>query len=376
MVPYLRAANVKDGRLDLSDVKEMDFTPTEQRVFALKPGDVLVTEGAGSLAAVGASAVWSGELDGTVCFQNTLLRLRPAPGIDPRFLMWWARHAYGSGLFAAAAGGVNIYHLGAETVRALPATVPPLRTQRAIADYLDAEAVRVDELLAGYEGLRAAAASRASNWAANAFNGTEVRVKHLVSRICSGKTPGGGSEVYRTSGVLFVRSMNVRDGVLALDDVAYIDEDTDAEMKSTRVLANDVLLNITGASIGRSAVFHDGLGPANVNQHVAILRPLHGVPSQLLSAALLAPDVQSQIQASQVGANRDGLTYEQVGNLRIRWPAPEAIDRALATVAGASTWRRKTASALGRQIRLLRWRRQALITGAVTGQIEIPGVAA
>ena len=76
MVRYLRAANVKDGSLDLSDVKEMDFNPAEQVTYALRPGDVLVTEGAGSLAAVGASAVWDGELDGIVCFQNTLLRLR------------------------------------------------------------------------------------------------------------------------------------------------------------------------------------------------------------------------------------------------------------------------------------------------------------
>jgi type I restriction enzyme S subunit len=57
MVPYLRAANIKDGYLDLSDIKEMNFTPDEQRVFSLNPGDVLVSEGAGSLQAVGASAV-------------------------------------------------------------------------------------------------------------------------------------------------------------------------------------------------------------------------------------------------------------------------------------------------------------------------------
>ncbi len=101
MVPYLRAANVKDGFLDLSDVKSMDFDPSEQSIFGLRPGDVLVTEGAGSLAAVGASAVFGGEIEGVVCFQNTLLRLRPRTGTDARYLMWWARHAYGSGLLAS-----------------------------------------------------------------------------------------------------------------------------------------------------------------------------------------------------------------------------------------------------------------------------------
>ena len=79
MVPYLRAANVKDGQLDLTDVKTMDFNPSEQRTFSLMPGDVLVSEGSGSLGTVGASAVWNAEIDGVVCFQNTLLRLRPKP---------------------------------------------------------------------------------------------------------------------------------------------------------------------------------------------------------------------------------------------------------------------------------------------------------
>ena len=71
MVPYLRAANVSDGRLNLVDVKEMNFSLREQQFFALKPGDVLVTEGSGSLQTVGASAVWRGEIPGAVCFQNT-----------------------------------------------------------------------------------------------------------------------------------------------------------------------------------------------------------------------------------------------------------------------------------------------------------------
>jgi type I restriction enzyme S subunit len=139
MVPYLRAANVKDGRLDLSDVMEMNFSPAEQRRFALVPGDVLITEGAGSLAAVGANAVWSVELDGVICFQNTLVRLRPKPGSDPRFVAWWARYAYESGLLGAVAGGANIYHLGVETVRTLPAWTPPLEVQSRVADQLDWE---------------------------------------------------------------------------------------------------------------------------------------------------------------------------------------------------------------------------------------------
>jgi restriction endonuclease S subunit len=148
MVPYLRAANVSDGRLNLDDVKAMNFTPVEQGIFSLAPGDVLVTEGSGSLRSVGASAVWSSEIPGTVCFQNTLLRLRPKEGkTDPRFLAWWARAAFADGLFASIASGANIFHLSADRVRSLPLQCPSLEQQREIADNLEVETGRLDALI-------------------------------------------------------------------------------------------------------------------------------------------------------------------------------------------------------------------------------------
>lgn len=143
MVTYLRAANVKDGALDLRDVKEMNFDPREQSLFRLRPGDVLVTEGSGSLSAVGASAVWAAEIDGVVCFQNTLLRLRPLPSTDPRFLAWWCRYAFSDGVFASIATGANIFHVSADRVRALPMTYVPLPQQRKIADLLDTVTARI-----------------------------------------------------------------------------------------------------------------------------------------------------------------------------------------------------------------------------------------
>lgn len=147
MTHYLRAANVKDGGLDLGDVKEMNFEPEEQRRFSLRPGDVLVTEGSGSLTSVGASAVWSGELDGSVCFQNTLLRLRPRQSTNGRFLAWWCRHAFADGLFASVSSGANIFHISADRMRSLPMIYIPLISQRAIADFLDTETARIDALI-------------------------------------------------------------------------------------------------------------------------------------------------------------------------------------------------------------------------------------
>ncbi len=142
MVPYLRAANVKDGALDLSDVKSMNFTPEEQRVFGLLPGDVLVTEGAGSRAAVGASAPYNGELEGVVCCQNTLIRLRAKPDVDPGYLAWWIRSAYRNGILAGLAGGANIFHIGAGQMQMLALPIPKLAEQGKIVALLDREGQR------------------------------------------------------------------------------------------------------------------------------------------------------------------------------------------------------------------------------------------
>ena len=144
MTAYLRAANVQDGRLNLSDIKSMNFEPSERTRFSLREGDVLISEGSGSLASIGATAVWNSEIDGTVCFQNTLLRLRPRAMTDSRFLAWWCRYAYTSGLFASVATGANIYHLSADRVRSLPMAHVPLTVQRIIADHLDIEISRID----------------------------------------------------------------------------------------------------------------------------------------------------------------------------------------------------------------------------------------
>jgi len=98
------------------------------------------------------------------------------------------------------------------------------------------------------------------------------RIGYLTSRISSGKTPFGGSDVYVDEGIIFLRSQNIYDEGMQLDDVVFISETVDAQMAVSRVQPKDILLNITGASIGRSCVVPIDFPPANVNQHVCAIR--------------------------------------------------------------------------------------------------------
>ncbi|MFF4842469.1 restriction endonuclease subunit S [Streptomyces collinus] len=143
------------------------------------------------------------------------------------------------------------------------------------------------------------------------------RVKTLTTKIGSGKTPSGGSESYLSSGVTFLRSQNIHFDGLRLDDVVYISDSTHREMRGTRVKPDDVLLNITGASLGRVSRAPEGLGEANVNQHVCIIRPNAEASARYLAYTLSSHPVQEQISELQVGGNREGLNFEQVGNLTV-----------------------------------------------------------
>lgn len=140
MRKYLRAANVTWAGLDLSDVKEMDFSEEELRTFRLQEGDILLSEASGSAREVGKAAVWQGEIP-DCCFQNTLVRVRSPKALAP----YLHRHLFADarlGRFADASRGIGIHHLGREAVENWTVALAPLGEQGRIVDRLDAVQMR------------------------------------------------------------------------------------------------------------------------------------------------------------------------------------------------------------------------------------------
>ena len=136
-------------------------------------------------------------------------------------------------------------------------------------------------------------------------------------------TPRGGESVYKSEGHPFVRSQNVGLGHLILDDIAYIDENTHQRQKNTELQLDDVLLNITGASIGRSALVNQQIVGGNVNQHVCIIRANKKLIPSFLCNFLLSQYGQKQIESFQAGGNRQGLNFEQIKSIKIGLPSVE-----------------------------------------------------
>jgi len=147
-------------------------------------------------------------------------------------------------------------------------------------------------------------------------------INDLAIYVGSGITPTGGSNVYKSEGVLFIRSQNVTFEGLQLNEVAYIDERTHKMMSRSEVFSHDVLLNITGASIGRCCPVPEDIGPANVNQHVCAIRlaRARNEDATFLSTALSSSIGQKQIIRMNAGSNRQGLNYQQIRSFEIPWP--------------------------------------------------------
>ncbi|HHI3922359.1 TPA: restriction endonuclease subunit S [Klebsiella pneumoniae] len=148
----------------------------------------------------------------------------------------------------------------------------------------------------------------------------EKKLGSLATKVGSGITPLGGEKNYKKSGRPFVRSQNIGWGELLLDDVAFIDEETHNSFIATQINLLDVFLNITGASIGRSAVADSRVVGGNVNQHVCIIRTTGELNPIFLNQFLISKDGQSQIDKCQAGGNRQGLNFSQIKSLTIPLP--------------------------------------------------------
>ena len=136
-------------------------------------------------------------------------------------------------------------------------------------------------------------------------------IEEICSKIGSGSTPRGSN--YSANGIPFFRSQNVYNDRLVYDDIKYISEEVHHNMKGTEVLANDLLLNITGGSLGRCAVVPADFNCGNVSQHVCIMRAVLVEPEYFHALVLSSYFAKSM---KITGSGREGLpkyNLEQMG---------------------------------------------------------------
>ena len=266
--------------------------------------------------------------------------LRPIDMSNSKY-MYYLIHAFDlkKGFYGMGSGvrqGLNYTE-----VKDLRVVLPNREEQNTIVRFLDEQCAQIDSIIDGAKssvveykkwrsvlifeaitkGINPSAKKKDSGikWIGQIPNHWDCcSLKLLTKKIGSGKTPSGGADVYTDSGVIFLRSQNIYDTGLVLQEVSHISQDIDEEMKNTRVQYNDVLLNITGGSIGRCCIYHLKDIPANVNQHVCIIRTEEDkLLPQFLRYFWNSSAGAMVVGSYQTGGNRPGLNFEQIGSTKI-----------------------------------------------------------
>jgi type I restriction enzyme, S subunit len=145
-LPYLRVANVQDGHLDLSEIKEIDVLDTEAEKWKLQRGDLLLTEG-GDWDKLGRGTVWREEIPNCI-HQNHIFRVRTRrDAFVPEFVARLISSPVGKAYFQdASKQTTNLASINQRQLRAFRVFQPPVDEQRRIVAELDALQAEVDAL--------------------------------------------------------------------------------------------------------------------------------------------------------------------------------------------------------------------------------------
>ena len=330
--PYhiITIANVQQGMLSLEATKRMAGLPSDiQEHQILGIGDFLISmtgnvgrvcrvtsdylllnQRVGKLIAIGINQELLYQILQREDFRNTM-QLKAAGGAQGNL----------------SAGDITEYALSCPTTE--PEQQKIAECLSSVDELIAAQARKLDALKTHKKGLMQQLFPREGETQprlrfpefqdAGEWEGEDLGSK--TTKVGSGITPNGGDKNYKQSGRPFVRSQNVGWGELILDDVAFIDEETHSSFSSTEIQVLDVLLNITGASIGRSAVADGRIAGGNVNQHVCIIRVKAAKLNHFyLNQYLISPEGQKQIDSFQAGGNRQGLNFAQIRSFTIPLP--------------------------------------------------------
>ena len=260
-----------------------------------------------------------------VCIGRGLSSLKPRLGLELLYLYYCllSKQNY----FESNSTGSTFKAISSKVINNTIIQFPPKPTQLSIVSELDKlnELIQIKkEQLKDYDALAQSIFYEMFGDPVENEKGWEVKkLGELCSKIGSGATPRGGNESYKDEGISLIRSLNVYNNEFRRKDLAYIDDEQAAALSNVTILEDDVLLNITGASVARCCIVPSDLLPARVNQHVCIIRPFDNVLVPIFLNKVLT-NISYQIRlltlARSKGATREALPKSVVGSLLVPLP--------------------------------------------------------
>lgn len=153
------------------------------------------------------------------------------------------------------------------------------------------------------------------------FDGESITLQSITSKIGSGATPRGGETAYVGSGITLIRSMNVYDNEFYPKGLAFIDDEQARKLNNVTVEENDILFNITGASVCRCCIVENKYLPARVNQHVSIIRTNEKALPKFVQQLLISSKFKTELlELADNSSTREAITKQQLEDFKIPLP--------------------------------------------------------
>ena len=317
----LSPSNIVDGEMDYTKCSYITWVKYEESPeIKIYPGDILIVK----TASVGKTAlVKSLPHKATINPQFVVLKNL---NIFNYYLSYYLKSEQSQKYIWSIAKGAAAQTVSQKNLAEMQIPVPPIEEQQNIVSRLDAAFAHIDELKANAEKQLNEARKIFQNALEKAMEpkeGWEEKpLKTITAKIGSGATPLGGRKVYISEGVSLVRSMNVHYNKFKYDDLAHINDEAAEQLNNVELRTNDVLFNITGASIARCCVLPNDILPARVNQHVSIIRPIIDIVSpNFLCLCLISANYQKQLLSiGEAGSTRQALTKADMEDFKISIP--------------------------------------------------------
>lgn len=336
--PKIQSEVEFEGSIPYMDIKALEYNVIRQ--FADIESSKHFEEG-------DVAMVWDGARSGWVSKTNfgaigsTLVAFKPIK-INSNYLFYYLLEKYP--FINSNARGVGIPHVDPTVLWSLEFPLPPLPEQNRIVTKLDALFAQLEIIKTSLANIPLLLKDFRQQVLTQAVTGklTEdfrkqqkweyKKIGKITLKVGSGSTPTGGQAAYLDEGIPLIRSMNVHFNGIKYDGLAYLNEDQAKGLKNVEVFENDILLNITGASIGRVCLAPKEISGARVNQHVCIIRVNNELKPSFLNIYLSSPIIQNIINNENYGVTRQSFTKAQILELEIPIPSIEEQEIILSKV--------------------------------------------
>lgn len=277
-----------------------------------------------------------------------------------------------------AAQGSTFVELSSEAVASLLVYVPSFSEQRAIADFLDAETLRIDALAERRVATIELLSLRRRALIEAAIRGVAGNIRSMPLGYAAAHVEVGivvtPAAWYSNEGLLALRGINVRPGRIVLDDVVHISAEGQHAHPKSVLRAGDLVVVRTGQA-GAAAVVPDQLEGANCIDLV-IVRPGGRLLPRYLEYVLNSDWSQKHIAAHSVGTIQSHFNVGAMKHLPLPVPSMEEQGNVVDMLDLETASIDRTVKKMQAQVALFRERRQTLITAAVTGELDVSRGAA